>query len=111
MDSSTRQEEKKGNNPDGKGGFGDHPEHINPGGEPKNSLKNYIAKKLAAMSDEEKDEWLETHDIKGEVQWKMGEGNPANNTDITSGGKPLILPSTLIDKNDTTPDTGASGSK
>ena len=100
MDSTTRQDEKKGNNPVGKGGFGDNPQNINPGGEPKNSLKNYVASKLAKMTDEQKDEWLEKHEIKGEVQWKMGEGNPANNTDITSGGEPLILPSTLIDKNE-----------
>lgn len=73
----------------------------NPGGRPKNTMKDYVASKLAAMTNKEKDEWLEKHDIKGEVQWKMGEGNPANNTDITSGGEPLILPAALIDKNDT----------
>ena len=100
MDSTTEQEEKKGNNSEGKGGFGDNPENINVGGRPKNSLKSYVASKLAKMSDEEKDEWLEKHEIKGEVQWKMGEGNPANNTDITTGGEPLILPATLIAKNE-----------
>ena len=83
----------------------------NPGGRPKNSLKSYVASKLAKMSDEEKDAWLETHDIKGEVQWRMSEGNPANNTDITSGGEPLILPATLIEKNDTSPDTGEGSSE
>ena len=30
----------------------------NPGGRPKNSLKNYVAAKLAEMSDEEKDDYL-----------------------------------------------------
>ena len=61
------------------------------------------------MSDEEKDEFLET--ITPELRYRMAEGNPANNTDITTGGEPLILPATLIKKNDTTPDTGESSPK
>ena len=65
----------------------------NPGGRPKNSLKSYIASKLAKMSDDEKDEWLEAHDIKGEVQWKMGEGNPHQSGDETVT---LILPKPLL---------------
>ena len=77
-------------NPTGKGGFGDHPENINPGGRPKNSLKSYVAKKLAGMSDEEKDQWIKDHDIKGELQWRMAEGNPQN--DITTGGEKFPTP-------------------
>lgn len=65
-------------NPNGKGGFGEHPENINETGRPKNSLKTYVARKLAAMTDREKDQWLKEHKISGETQWKMGEGNPSN---------------------------------
>ena len=91
MDSTTKQDMNL--NPTGKGGFGDNPQNINPGGRPKNSLKSYIASKLAKMSDDEKDEWLEAHDIKGEVQWKMGEGNPHQSGDETVT---LILPKPLL---------------
>ena len=54
----------------------------NPGGRPKDSLKNYIAKKLADMSDEEKEKWLKDNKISGIDQWKMGEGNPKQDTEI-----------------------------
>ena|SRR3990167_1299694 len=74
----TTRQVKKVPNPTGKGGFGEHPENINPGGEPKNSLKNYVARKLAAMTDEEKDAWLREHKISGIDEWKMAEGNPSN---------------------------------
>jgi len=70
----------------------------NPSGRPKGSLKSYVAVKLSEMSVEQKEEFLK--DINNETVWKMGEGNPANNTDITTGGEPLILPATLIAKND-----------
>ena len=80
----------------------------NPSGRPKDTLKAFIARELREMSDDEKREWLKTHNITGIDQWKMGEGNPATATDITSGGLPLILPATLINKNDTAPDTGDS---
>jgi hypothetical protein len=30
----------------------------------------------------------------------MAEGNPANNVDLTSGGKPFYLPAELLAKND-----------
>jgi len=55
----------------------------NPGGRPKNSLKSYVAKKLAEMSDEEKDTWLKYHKISGIEQWKMGEGNPEQKQEVT----------------------------
>lgn len=76
-------------NPTGKGGFGEHPENINEGGRPKNSLKSYIARKLAEMSDEDKEKWLEEHKIDGKTQWTMGEGNPEqkSETDMKHTGE------------------------
>ena len=72
-------------------------------------LKAYDRKKFEAMSDLAKDAFLKT--LTPELRYRMAEGNPANNTDITTGGEPLILPATLINKNDTTSDTGASSQK
>ena len=69
-------------NPNGRGGFGDHPEFINSGGRPKNSLKSYMARKFANMTDKEKEKWLKEHKIDGKTQWTMGEGNPSNETEL-----------------------------
>lgn len=52
----------------------------NPSGRPKGSVKSYIAKKLAAMTDEEKEEFLEGIDKK--TVWEMGEGKPDVKTEI-----------------------------
>lgn len=48
----------------------------NPSGRPKGSLKDYVRKKLADMSEKEKDIFLKR--IDKEVMWKMAEGNPTN---------------------------------
>jgi len=80
---------KKNVNPTGKGGFADHPENINRGGRHKNSLKAYIARKLAEMSDKEKEKFLET--INRETQWRMGEGNPDNNLNNPDGNLKTII--------------------
>lgn len=80
----TTRQVKKAPNPTGKGGFGDNPQNINPGGEPKNSLKNYVARKLAAMSDKEKEAFLKN--INKDFVWKMGEGNPTNEISGKDGG-------------------------
>jgi len=90
MEKSTEQV-KKAPNPTGKGGFQDHPEFINPGGRPKNSLKSYVAKKLAAMSVEEKEEFLKTIGNSLEI-WKMGEGAPRQgHTGEDEEGNPIPL--------------------
>lgn len=79
-------------NPTGKGGFGDNPQNINAGGRPKNSLKSYVAKKLAEMPDEKKEEFLKK--IAPDLQWRMGEGNPATQLggDEDNPLKVVILP-------------------
>jgi len=53
----------------------------NPLGRPKDTLKVYLRKKLSNMSEREKEEWVK--DIPKETQWKMGEGNPKTETDVT----------------------------
>ena len=68
-----------GNNTEGVGGFGDNPQNINPGGRPKNSLKSYVAKKLADMTPKEKDEFLKS--VGKSEQWKMAEGSPHQTQD------------------------------
>jgi hypothetical protein len=59
----------------------------NPSGRPKGSvsLKTWVKNKIATMSDEEREEFLEGMDKK-EV-WKMAEGLPQQ--DITSGGEKI----------------------
>jgi hypothetical protein len=68
-------------------------------GRPKGkTMKEYVKEYLARMTDEERDEWLEGID-KTEI-WKMSEGNPQSNTDITSAGKPIVtLSAEVIEKN------------
>lgn len=66
-------------------------------GRPKGkTMKEYVKSYLERMSDEERDEWLEG--IPKEIIWKLAEGMPQTNADITSGGKPLIEISESIAK-------------
>ena len=70
----------------------------NPGGRPKGGLKAYDRQKFVDMTEEEKEKFLKT--ISPELRYRMAEGNPQTNTDVTSGGKPFIISSTILDKND-----------
>lgn len=72
---------------DNKGRF--KPGHNSPGpGRPfGKTMKAYIGEKFLIMTDGEKEKWLKTHKISGEMQWKMAEGNPKNNNvDIHASG-------------------------
>jgi hypothetical protein len=76
----------------------------NPLGRTPNSLKDYLARKLAALSDDEKEEWLKTHNIAGELQWRMGEGNPAQDTKH-EGEIKIVLTQEIAEQNDIKPST------
>lgn len=54
----------------------------NPGGRPPNSMKDYLKRKFSLMSDEEKEDWLESHEVSGDTQLRMGEGNPHSTNDV-----------------------------
>lgn len=73
----------------------------NPEGRPKGqTLKEYCRDFLATQTPEERREFLEG--IPKEIIWKMAEGNPDNQTDITSDGKalaPILVK--FLDENDT----------
>lgn len=72
----------------------------NPKGRPPGkSLKERARAMLNAMTEEEEQEFL--NGIDKRIIWEMAEGKPETKTDITTGGLPLILPATLIEKNDT----------
>ena len=59
-------------------------------GRPKGkTLKEYMSEKFRMMTDTEKEEWLKENKVGGEIAWKMAEGNPRQDTDVTSGGEPL----------------------
>lgn len=51
------------------------------------SLKEYAKEMLGSMDAEERQEFL--HGLPKETIWKLAEGNPANNVDLTSSGKEL----------------------
>ena len=54
----------------------------NPGGGSKGKkMKTLAAELLANMSDEEKARWLKTQSA--EFVWRMAEGNPANNVEVS----------------------------
>lgn len=60
----------------------------NPGGRPKGSLKNYVAMKLADMTEEEKNAFLKK--VAPELIWRMAEGNPDTKTEHS--GEVKIMP-------------------
>lgn len=74
----------------------------NPGGRPvgSKSMKTWIKEKLATMTDEEREVFLEGLP-KGDL-WKMAEGNPENKTDLTSGGAVIPILVKIVDAKDNT---------
>jgi hypothetical protein len=77
--------EKIGRNPDGT--FKEGHEKIPGSGRPKDTLKAYARQKLSNMTPEEKEEFLKQ--ITPEMIWKMAEGNPKQDTDVTTNGESL----------------------
>ena len=63
----------------------------NPGGRPKGSksLKTFAREYLESLPDDEKIEFMKA--LPEDLVWKMAEGMPQTNSDITSGGKPIPL--------------------
>ena len=60
----------------------------NPAGRPKGkSLKTFAREYLESLPDDEKLEYLRT--LPTEIVWKMAEGNPKQDADITSNGKEI----------------------
>lgn len=61
----------------------------NPSGRPRGSksLKTFAREYLEALPDEEKIEFLKT--LPSELIWKMSEGMPKQDTDVTSGGEKI----------------------
>ena len=58
-------------------------------GRPKGkTLKEWMREKLLNMTLEQREEFLK--DIPKDLQWRMAEGNPKQDTDIMSGGEKII---------------------
>lgn len=55
----------------------------NPSGRPRGTLKDYVRRKFMEMSDEEKELWMIENKIPALDQWKMSEGNPKNDVEVT----------------------------
>ena len=79
----------------------------NPAGKPKGtfSLKTFAKNYLQEMSDEEKIAFMEG--LPKEVIWKMAEGNPKQDTDVTSGGE--AIKAVLVKFIDGTDNNNSSG--
>lgn len=72
----------------------------NPAGRPPGkSLKEYTREMLAAMSEEERQEFLQG--IPKDKIWEMSEGRPDTKTDLTSGGEKIefVIPESIAKKN------------
>lgn len=63
----------------------------NPKGRPPGtfSLKEYVKKKLASMTESEREEFLEGIDKR--VIWEMAENKPKQDTDVMSGGEKIAF--------------------
>jgi hypothetical protein len=59
-------------------------------------LKQFASEYLKGLDEVQKIQFFEC--LPEELVWKMAEGMPSQNTDITSGGKPVFIPAELIDK-------------
>lgn len=55
----------------------------NPSGRPKGTLKQFVQKMLIEMTDEEKMKWLKSNKIAGIDMWKMGEGLPKADVEVS----------------------------
>jgi len=60
----------------------------NPGGRPKDTLKDYLRHKFTSMTPEEKEKFLKK--ISPETQFKMAEGNPESQIDNKVEGEIVI---------------------
>ena len=93
----------------------------NPNGRPKGkTLKEYARDFYMLKTDEEKKEYIEELEKKMPgFSWRMAEGNPATQTDITSGGEKVVttfnfkpnVTDTTDDKSDKEADTGMGDTK
>lgn len=83
----------------------------NPKGRPPGkSLKERAKAMLNAMTEEEEQEFFAGLDKR--IIWEMAEGKPQTNTDITSGGKPIIqLASEVAHKYDIDPQSSDNSEK
>jgi hypothetical protein len=62
----------------------------NPSGRPKGvkSMKQFAKEYLESLPDDEKVEYLAT--LPAEIVWRMAEGNPKQDTDVTSKGESVV---------------------
>ena len=57
-------------------------------GRPKTGLKEYDRERFSKMTPEEKEVFLKT--VSPELRYKMAEGNPHQDTDVTSQGEKIL---------------------
>lgn len=76
----------------------------NPSGRPKGTLKDYMRERFVQMSSAEKEEFLK--DIPKGEKWRMAEGNPAQEQEIT--GNIIVQLADLYDERTPQSETGQS---
>jgi len=59
----------------------------NPSGRPKGTMKDYLRRKFMEMEDDQKEEFLKK--VSPEMQIRLAEGNPKQDTDLTTGGEKI----------------------
>jgi hypothetical protein len=79
----------------------------NPSGRPKGSksLKQWVKEKLKAMSEEEREEFIEG--MPKDMIWRMGEGNPTDQVDV-KGDITISIEESLAKKYNVNPKSGTS---
>ncbi len=84
----------------------------NPNGRPKGkTMKEFARDYYMLMNDTDKIEYIKNLEkVKPGFAWQMGEGNPSNETDLTSKGEKMVfLPAEVIKNlNDTPSETEGS---
>lgn len=76
----------------------------NPAGRPKGkTLKEFAREYLMSLPDDEKIDYLAS--LPTEIVWKMAEGMPQTNTDITTGGEKIIPLLNYVQNRDNDSDT------
>lgn len=77
----------------------------NPKGKPRGSLKEFARKYIKGLNPDDKRKFLNS--LPTDFVWRMSEGNPKQDTDITSGGKPIPLLNYVRNNDGDTEDTKA----
>lgn len=90
-----KQESSSPGNPTGKGGFGDNPQNINRLGRPKELSITERIKEILENDPKLFEKTVKEYMVDPkhrDLMWRMIDGNPKQQTDLTTNGKDLPIP-------------------